>query len=121
MCSPIQSFEAPSFVIFHGVNDAAYASFSTVITQKCFYPAYDYTPCTSNFTTVQSFQSEVYGNLTGYFFDGSGVVLQNLSSKVLLNMLYFSDDSIKTTVRSAPIYSDPDVVEPLNHMLEYKG
>jgi hypothetical protein len=36
-------------------------------------------------------------------------------------VLYFSDDSIKTTVRSAPIYSDPDVVEPLNHMLEYKG
>jgi hypothetical protein len=36
-------------------------------------------------------------------------------------LLYFSDNSIKTTVRSAPIYSDPDVVEPLNHMLEYKG
>jgi hypothetical protein len=36
-------------------------------------------------------------------------------------VLYFSDDFIKTTVRSAPIYSDPDVVEPLNHMLEYKG
>jgi hypothetical protein len=35
-------------------------------------------------------------------------------------VLYFSNDSIKTTVRSAPIYSDPDVVEPLNHILEYK-
>jgi hypothetical protein len=83
--SPIQSLDAPSFVIFYGVNDTAFANFSTVIPQKCSYPAYGYTPCTSNFTTVPTVHSEVYGDLTGYFFDGSDVVLPSLWGKVLLN------------------------------------
>jgi hypothetical protein len=81
---PEKGFNAPSFGIFHGENDSAYANFSTTIPQKCYYPAYNFNNCASSFTSVSTFHSEVYGDLSGYLFDGSDTFLENSSSKVLL-------------------------------------
>ena len=82
--SPSVGFHSPSFAVFYGENDTAYANFSSVIKPKCYYPAYNYTNCIQDFVSVPKFHSQIYGDLTGYFFDGSTAFLPNLSSKVLL-------------------------------------
>lgn len=83
---PETNLKSPSFAILRGVNDTAYANFSSE-SNKCFYPRYGDINCSLSFTYNSTYYSHIYGLLYYQIFDSgnpSNITLTSLSDKVIL-------------------------------------